>query len=225
MTTDYGLSAHYDREKGRAYFEQRQPARDLNGEIESHKFSPWVKPADVVLDFGCAGGYVLKALHCLRRLGVEPNPDARAQAIANGIECFSSLGEAPDGIADVGLTNHVLEHVPFPIEALRQFKRKIKPGGLALICVPMEDWRACRHYKQGDMRHHLYAWNPLLLGNLLEEAGFAVNPESIAILTHAYPPRLHAYLYRRLPLGAFNALCGLSARLLKRRQLFAHLQV
>jgi 2-polyprenyl-3-methyl-5-hydroxy-6-metoxy-1,4-benzoquinol methylase len=54
-------------------------------------------------------------------------------------------------VADVAITNHALEHIPFPIEALRQLKTKIKPGGALVICLPMEDWRVQSRYTPEDI--------------------------------------------------------------------------
>lgn len=216
------VSGRYLGESGRAYFKWQGQGGSLNGEIEAHKFAHYIKPEDVVLDFGCGGGFTLAALDCARRIGVEPNPHARGVAVGNGVELYSSLAEVPDGVADVGISNHALEHVSYPIEALREIKVKVRRGGTVVICLPMEDWRARRSYDPADINHHLHAWNPQLLGNTLMEAGFEVSPASISILTHCWPPkRLHGYFYRHLPLFAFDALCNLCARVLRRRQIVA----
>ena len=220
----YGVSAHYLGAKGREYFALQSADAVLNGEIESHKFQRYIRPDDVVIDFGCGGGYVLKALRCARRIGVEVNPHARSVAIANGIECYERLEDVPDRIADAAISNHALEHVPYPIEALRQLKEKVKPGGMVIVCVPMEDWRAWRDYNPQDVNHHLQTWNAQTLGNTLAEAGFEVTPARIRILTHCWPPRFHGFLYRHLPLVTFDWLCALCARVLRRRQLLAVLR-
>ena len=214
------VSGHYLGESGRAYFEWQSQGGLLDGQIESYKFAHYIKPEDVVLDFGCGGGFTLAVLRCARRIGVERNPP-RSQAVGNGVELYSSLAEVPDGVADVGISNHALEHVPYPIEALSELKAKIRRGGALVICLPMEDWRVCRRYYPADVNHHLHAWNPQVLGNTLTEAGFDVPPASISILTHCWPPRIHRYLYRHLPLFAFDALCRVSGRVLRRRQIVA----
>jgi SAM-dependent methyltransferase len=220
LNQQYGRSEHYLGERGLAYFRLQGQSGSMKGELQARKFAPYVKAKDTVIDFGCGGGFTLAALRCIRRIGVEPNPHAQTAVRENGIESYASLAEVPDAVADIAITNHALEHVPYPIEALRQLKMKIKPGGTLVICLPMDDWRAQRRYNPEDLHHHLHAWNPQLLGNTLVEAGFEVSPASIAILTYCWPPKYYLF-YRRLPLLVFNALCHVSALILRRRQLLA----
>lgn len=215
------VSNYYLGESGRTYFRWQSRGGLLDGMIESHKFKQFIEQDDVVLDFGCGGGFTLAALQCERRIGVEPNPYAREEAVSNGVEVYGSLAEVPDGIANVAISNHALEHVLSPIEALCELKAKLVPGGKAVICLPMEDWRSFRRYNPAEINHHLYAWNPQLLGNLLFEAGFDINPGDIRILAHCWPRGLHRFLYRFLPLFAFNAICHASARVLRKRQIVA----
>jgi len=225
QSVNYGISAHYEDDRGRAYFEHQNSDGIVHGELEAHKFSRYIPPAQTILDFGCGGGNLLRALSCTRKIGIEPNPHAREHAASLGIECYASLDGVASQTADVAISNHALEHVPSPIEALRQLRDKIVWGGVAVICVPMEDWRSHRKFDPSDVDHHLYTWNPQLLGNTLLEAGFTVGPENLGILTHAWPPRFCSLLYRTLPITVFDMLCKLTASALRRRQLVAVLSV
>jgi SAM-dependent methyltransferase len=218
------VSPHYLGLQGAAYFSWQSQDAQLTGELEAQKFRRFVRPDATVLDFGCAGGAVLRAIPCNRRVGVEANPHARDAARANGVEVYESLTHVPNGIADVTISNHALEHVPSPITVLCHLRAKTKHGGTVALCLPMEDWRVKRRYVPGDRDHHLHAWNPQTFGNALVEAGFQVRPEDISILTHCWPPRLRRVLYEHTSLSLFNALCGLSARVLRRRQLLAVLR-
>lgn len=175
------------------------------------RFSPHIKPDDVVLDFGCAGGGLLGALDCSRKIGVEINTVARKAAAASGIETYSTLDEAPSGIADVVISSHTLEHIPDPFEALQQIKPLIKPGGKLVLLLPIDDWRRSRVYRPEDINHHLHTWTPLLLGNLLTEAGYTVKPEDLRVVRHALMRHFEKF-DARLPRPAFDLLCRAWAR-------------
>lgn len=216
----YGTSDHYLDAKGESYFKWQGQLGSIGAQIESHKFRHLIRSTDTVLDFGCGGGFVLQALDCARRIGVEINPAARQHAITSGNECYADLKDVPDQVADVVISNHALEHVPYPIEALKQFRKKLKPSGTLALCVPIEDWRNHKHYNPNDIDHHLYTWTIQLLGNCLYEADFKVHERSISVMTHAWP-RYYDFLYQNLPLGLFNLLCYGQAIIRKRRQLLA----
>jgi SAM-dependent methyltransferase len=44
----------------------------------------------------------------------------------------------PDDSFDVILCNHVLEHIPDDLKAMRELHRVLKPGGWAILQVPLE---------------------------------------------------------------------------------------
>jgi SAM-dependent methyltransferase len=48
----------------------------------------------------------------------------------------------PDASFDVILCNHVLEHVPADRQAMRELYRVLKPGGWAILQVPIDESRA-----------------------------------------------------------------------------------
>jgi SAM-dependent methyltransferase len=137
-----------------------------------------------------------------------------------GVQCYADLAEVPDEIADVVISNHALEHIPYPMEALRQLRRKLKPGGTLALCVPLDDWRTHKRYDPDDRNHHLYTWTVQLLGNLLHEAGFSVQARDMSVRTHAWP-RYYPFLYAKLPPRWFNVFCTIWAMVTRRRQLFA----
>ena len=47
----------------------------------------------------------------------------------------------PDGSYDVVIANHVLEHIPDDRQAMRELFRLLKPGGIALLSVPINATR------------------------------------------------------------------------------------
>jgi SAM-dependent methyltransferase len=211
-------SDHYRGEAGSRYFDWQNKNGEVNGRIEARKFKAYVKPTDAVLDFGCGGGYVLRNLHCAKRVGVEINPAARNIAVQGGVEWHESLAGVEDNSFDVVISNHALEHVPYPIFILRALRGKLKPSGILVLCVPIDDWRTQKKYDRNDVNHHLHAWTPQLMGNSLVEAGFDPDQFSIRILTHAWHHRA-VKMYGRLPDFLFDMFCKVLAIVVKRRQL------
>jgi len=191
VSPEYGDSTHYDED----YFTWQNQSIALKAKRKVGTFQPFVKPTDTVLDFGCAGGSLVAGLTAARRIGVEINDVARAAAVAQyGIEAYRSLAEVADGSVDVVVTNHTLEHLASPYEALLQIRPKIKPGGRLVIVVPIDDWRAQKRWRPGDINRHLFTWTPLNLGNLLDEAGYAVGHHRIIRRTIMRGERYYAKL-------------------------------
>jgi SAM-dependent methyltransferase len=220
MATADATSTHYLGTDGERYFNWQRAYGQFGGIANSKHFQPYIKEGDCVLDFGCGGGYLLSAIPCRRRIGIEINPAARAVAQGNGIECYADIAELPNTPVDVAISNHALEHVPAPIATLSALHRTIKPGGLLVMKLPIDDWRTQCKVDADDNNHHLYTWTPQLLFNCLTEAGFDKRGIQIRVHTHAWFPRA-AQAYSRIPEGLFDILCRGYAALRRRRQLIA----
>jgi SAM-dependent methyltransferase len=217
----YGRSGHYLGDRGEAYFAYlAREIRETGARIELRKFARFIHKDDCVIDFGCGGGFMLKYMDCGRRIGVEVNPAAARVAIQNNIECYADLGEVPDSVADVVVSNHALEHVPYPIQALREIHRTLRTEGHLVLVVPIDDWRKQTNFTPGNKDNHLYTWTPQLLGNCLSEAGFDPGEVSIRVLSHAWFPGYHR-VWSAIPDGLFDWLCRFFSILVKRRQLVA----
>ncbi len=199
-------SQHYVGEKGKQYFEFQNEGGLQRGRINARKFFPYVKKTDRVLDFGCADGALLSQLDCATRIGVEINPAARSAAIKNGIDAVENLSDVADKSCDLIVSNHALEHVPQPLDQLREMKKKLVTGGRLAICLPIDDWRAQKKFHGTDINNHLYTWTPKLLGNLLTEAGFCV--ENTKVYTHAWPRKYWMTLDQKLPIWFFDICCN-----------------
>jgi SAM-dependent methyltransferase len=206
---------HYEGTSGRSYYAWQRRMGLAGGHLEARKFSSLIEPNDTVLDFGCGSGAMLRSLPCARRVGVDVNPAARQEAATNGVEIYASLAEVPSSSIDVVVSNHALEHVLAPYDVCRQFLDVLVPGGRLALCLPFDDWRTQRTYDPNDINHHLYTWSPLLIGNLVRDAGFDV--ESSAMLTHAWPPQW-AWLDAHLSQRAFDRACATWGRVRRRRQ-------
>ena len=216
-TPTYGSSLHYSGESGTKYLAWQDARGEINGEINSRKFKDYDFSQSVVLDFGSGTGNLLNSINARVKIAVEINYNAHPLIAKRGIAAHSSIEEIASGTIDFVISNHALEHVPYPIQALREIKRTLKPEGMLLLVVPIDDWRAQKKYEPTDINHHLNTWSPLLLGNSLQEAGFSVKRGDISIITHAWFPGYRKFY--RLP--GFDLLCTVFAILRKRRQLFA----
>jgi SAM-dependent methyltransferase len=210
----YGASDHYDA----AYFAWQNQHIDVKTRIKVARFAPYVRPTDTVLDFGCAGGGLLAALPGARKIGVEINDVARQAAERDhGLEVYKTLDEVADATVDVIVSNHTLEHLAAPFEALRQLRPKLKPNGRLVLVLPIDDWRAQRRYDPSDINRHLYTWTPLNLGHLLNEAGY--RPQEIRIIHRTLMRGFDKFA--RLPRPAFEAISWLYSQLRHRHELLA----
>ncbi len=198
----YNKVSHYQGEKGEEYFTWQNSGKEFAAKIFQHKFHSYIKPTDIVVDFGCGGGQLLKALACSQRIGIEVNPIAREFTNNSGIICYESLEYLNDNSIDVIISHHALEHVEFPIGVLRQMTQKLKLNGTLVLCVPIDNWRLQNKYDPKDPNHHLHTWTTQLLGNTLFEAGF----EDIKISYHvrSWTKRWTVFLYGRFPFWFFN---------------------
>ena len=125
---------------------------------------------------------------------MEVNLGAHPKIKSKGLESAQSLEEIPSSSVDGVLSHHALEHVPFPIAALTEMHRILKPYGLLIIWVPVDDWRSQKRYDPTDINHHLNTWTPQLIGNTLSEANFLVNESSIRIVSHAWFPGFQKFI-------------------------------
>jgi SAM-dependent methyltransferase len=186
MSSSAKVGNHYSGKLGRQYFSYQEPLSGLVAKLNRRYFAETVGPEDVVIDFGCGSGHLLASLETRQSIGIEVNEAARAAASKRGLETVSSSDELEAEVADVVISSHALEHARAPFAELVSLRRLIKPGGQLVMMLPLDDWRGQREMHD-DPNHHLYAWTPLTLGNLLTEAGYRV--DSCSIVTRAVPTR------------------------------------
>jgi SAM-dependent methyltransferase len=210
------VASHYQGEAGQAYHEYQRWAWTMF-RLEEWKFRGHIKPSDVVLDFGCGEGGLLANLPAAERLGVEVNPEASDVAASRGLRMYRSTDEVDEDSVDVVISHHALEHTLSPYAELASLRRVLRPSGRLLLWLPIDDWRGQRAPDSQDPNHHLYTWTPLLLGNLLREAGFTV--VECRVVTHAWPPL--PQLAIRLPEPAFHAVARLTSMRKRHRQIMA----
>jgi SAM-dependent methyltransferase len=213
---DTRVGQHYGGERGAQYLDYQRKYGELGAELNLFKFERHVSQGDDVVDFGCGIGALLERLPAASRTGVEVSEPARREAQARNLQVAASTGELADESADVVISNHALEHTLAPLDELRDLRRVLRPGGKLVLWLPIDDWRAQRRPRP-DPNHHLYTWTPLLLANLLEEAGFTV--EECRVVTHAWPP--FTAFFARLPRSLFDLVARFWSAVRRRRQVMA----
>jgi SAM-dependent methyltransferase len=211
----YGCSPHYSGSEGIAYLKWQNSQGAVNGRINVRKFRNIEFYEKIVLDFGAGAGNLLEIINAKRKIAVEINAAAREILLEKGIECRSSIEEIDSSSVDVVISHHSLEHVPYPIQALREMLRVMKPGGELHLWLPIDDWRVQREYCANDVNHHLNTWTPQLIGNSLNEAGYDLNMVSIRVVNHAWIPG-YKHLFR---FPGFDFACKVWSILKKSRQL------
>lgn len=112
-------------------------------------------PPVACLDFGCGDGQLLAALReqgWTQLLGYDADAGARAAASSLGLQIVDQIEEAiAGGPYQLILLNHVLEHLPHPLETLRRLTTALAPGGRIVVRTPNagsslarlfgDDWR------------------------------------------------------------------------------------
>lgn len=90
-----------------------------------------------VLDFGMGWGYWARMAqaHGLAVSGFELSERRREYARALGLDVISELPDAGEHY-DVIYANQVLEHLPEPLQTLRELRARLAPGGLIYLRVP-----------------------------------------------------------------------------------------
>lgn len=126
-----------------------------------------------VLDFGAGSGTFAKPMAREGRevVCVEPNPVARAQLAAEGLEVHATLAGVPMWSVDGLYSLNVLEHVSDDAAALRALYDCVRPGGVFVLYVPAFQWL----FTSMDRRvGHLRRYRRAELVELVTAAGFEV---------------------------------------------------
>jgi len=197
-------SNHYNEN----YFAWQKSIGEFGGRVDQNKFIKYISCNNKVLDFGCGGGYLLKNIKCIKRVGVEINPSAVEIARQNGIEVFSNVEDLPDGYFDIIISDNALEHTLQPLLELKELYKKLVLGGKIIFVVPCESFHLS--YYPNNISYHLYSWSPMCIGNLFSEAGFSII-ESKAY-RHKWPP-YYRFVARMVGFTLFDILCRIYDRI------------
>lgn len=95
-----------------------------------------------VLDIGCGNGCFLKAFHAkyqdwtLAGVDLDDRYRINIESISDSSTFHSGKLEELDDKYDLIVMIHSLEHIPYPVNFLKQLKSLMKPAGLLLLEVP-----------------------------------------------------------------------------------------
>ena len=167
-----------DNLRGLEAFFHRNRARVVRG--LTAKYAP---PAGTILDAGCGTGLNLRHLPS-GSTGIDINPrniELLRNRLPTHIVVEGDIEAMPftDGSFGTVLCTEVLEHVPDPAAAIREFRRVLRPGGVLIGSVPARSaiWKlrflssTCPHsepfhneYLPPEVREMLSGWTILHLG-------------------------------------------------------------
>lgn len=140
------------------------------------------KPSGRLLEIGIGTGEFIRAAQragydCM---GVEASKGlvssfARKSSIPVFLGYLEEFARSTQDRFDVLVMNHVLEHIPDPLAALKQVRGLLKEDGIVHIAVPnVEAWEARLAGWTCYEPYHLFYFGPGTLSALAQQAGFNV---------------------------------------------------
>ncbi len=113
---------------------------------EITEFLSKIKPGKL-LDVGCGPGWILSALgNEWEKHGIEVSQFASKHASQFGKIHNGVLEDFAGSNFDVVVMNHVIEHIPNPIDAIKRVHNLLKKGGTLILGTPDFDSGAARRY-------------------------------------------------------------------------------
>src|SRR6266850_225454 len=161
-----------------------------------------------LLDVGCGAGFFLRVAMKLGAdvEGVEPSVHGAAEARKSGIKVFNGTLEqyVATGIKqpfDVITANHVIEHVPNPVETLTLMKGLLAPRGYIWIAVPNANYslarKLCGRWHSTDLPYHLMQFSPESIARAGRSAGLKVQSQTTESIPSIVAGSLRLYLRYR----------------------------
>jgi 2-polyprenyl-3-methyl-5-hydroxy-6-metoxy-1,4-benzoquinol methylase len=179
--TEAESQAFYETEYRLLYQGQEGPnSKDLavqaaRAEIALDFVHKQVSSAARILDIGCSTGIFLQQFQTHYRaqaFGVEPGKVYRQYAQSLGLEVYSSLDEVQHALGsrfNLVSMMHVLEHLPNPLEYLRNLREKyLEPDGWLLLEMPNLYAHDCFEIA------HLISFSAHTLTQVVQKAGYRV---------------------------------------------------
>jgi hypothetical protein len=147
---------HWEPWYSRSVNEACAPDADLVS--ERHSFMMTVlddahmsRPVDCAVDFGGDEGQFFPRVPTGRRIVC----DVSDRELPAGIDRISKLSELGDVKPDLVIVAHVLEHLPDPLEPLREIKRIIADDGIIYVEVPLDRFRVGAFHASSRYQRYL----------------------------------------------------------------------
>jgi len=168
-----------------------------------------------ILDVGCGRGFTLRRL---QERGADVYGTQMSESAANAARALigdervfvGELADArfPAGAFDAVTLWHVLEHVPAPLDLLREIARLLREGGVAYIETPNAGGWTARTFAADwlayDIEHHVSHFTPESLTALAGRAG--LEPTRVQHLSIEYSPVTLMQTWLNRVLGGNNRL-------------------
>jgi SAM-dependent methyltransferase len=105
-----------------------------------------------------------------------------ARPVEDGTHENAYVLREADGSLDFVFSSHTLEHLDRPWDALSEWIRVLKPGGVLFLYLPHP---ACEMWKPERLRFHRWSPDPVTLEEKLS-VKFALQPLYVSYLPDAY---------------------------------------
>jgi spore maturation protein CgeB len=163
------------------YFAQCSPAL-LSEYFEILRLEAPARSPVELLDVGCGPGGLLReaSLHGWKARGLELSRWAVEKGRGSGLQIVEGTLEQagfPEASFDVVSMFDVLEHLPNPRNTMREVRRVLRPGGVAVVETPnIDGWFARNVYRSSSdlvkPRAHICLYSPSTARRLFHESGF-----------------------------------------------------
>lgn len=132
-----------------------------------------------ILDFGCGNGKLLQNLYHFgfRRLTGADAFIEKDIFYPNGVKIYKRPLSEIDETFDLVMLHHSFEHLPNPLETLREIQGLLPDGKFCLIRLPLASFAWEKYgvdWVQLDAPRHLFLFTERSFRRLAEKAGFAV---------------------------------------------------
>ncbi len=150
-----------------------------------------------LLDIGCGEGFFL---YNASKVGFLPTGIEISKTKSSYGNKYFGLNIIRKSLTEINFPNYsfdavtlwqVLEHLPYPLETLKEISRILKPGGVIIVSTPNISGIPARILKKrwwNIRRPHINQFTPKTLRNMLKNAGFiavssASYKESISLMS------------------------------------------